>query len=472
MNHRAGSWIDLAAAAHRRMRRPTAPVAALGRYTIFLRRQHREDGVPAEPRCVRGSQTFHGGRKGTLCVLLFCVLLIGLDPGSRAGEGDGGSAGVATLPAPLLLHPEDDALISPVLARSGVLFSWVAVPGAISYRLEWVFDGSANEVTVTETTHLMSLPYPSGTRVAWRVTAIHEAGPPGVMSETRAFFIESGDRPTPTPQATPTPPAFFLAPPQLAAPEDGAQFSAEEVRQGILLEWTAVAGSFGYRVNFTVDGIPQLPQHTGRTSSVLSLEVDHAVTVRWAVQALGGSGQAGNSSTSWSFHVAEPSETPTPVPVSQVLDPPHLLSPSDQAWIQMGDALSGVEFSWSEVTGAASYVLQVRRGEAPEIVRETGEPSISVLFATIEEVDLLWAVTTVNAAGVAGPYSPPRAFRIRFGEPGDLDLTGTVGGKDLFLFSSMWGSGEDDALLLRADLDGDGFVTGSDLLLFRTISGH
>ena len=352
-----------------------------------------------------------------------------------------------------------------------MLFSWVSVPGAASYRLEWVFDGSASEVTVTETTHLTPLPYPSGTRVDWHVTAIDQISTPGATSETRAFFIGSSTALTPTPQPTPTPPAFFLAPPELLAPEDGAQFSVEELQQGIVLRWTPVAGSFGYRVNFTVDGIPQPPQHIGRTSLILSLTVDRATTIQWAVQALGGDGQAGNSSGTRSFYVAGPGQTVTPQPAQQGLDPPDLLSPDDRAWIRVEDAFSGVEFRWSEVTGAASYVLQVRRGEEIESVKETGESSISALFAITEESDLFWTVATVDDAGITGPYGSARLLRVRFGDPGDLDLNGRVDSKDLYLFSSIWMPRKDHPLLRRADLDGDGLVAGTDLLRFQEISG-
>ena len=95
----------------------------------------------------------------------------------------------------------------------------------------------------------------------------------------------------------------------------------------------------------------------------------------------------------------------------------------------------GLPFHWTEIEGAVGYVLQIWRADDVELFTYSGQPTISVFLNVSQETDLLWSVATVNRAGVAGAYGPARVLRVRLAEPGDLDLTGTMNAKDLYLFS-------------------------------------
>ncbi|MFH1742161.1 MAG: hypothetical protein ABIH23_24420 [bacterium] len=411
-----------------------------------------------------------------LCIWLSCLVLVGTAVAAPSGESADVRARTMGLSAPYLLAPADGAQISVLEAWSGVLFSWAPIAGAASYQLEWIVYGVSTKVTVTGTSLFKSLQYSSGTRLDWRVRALDENGSPGAASETRALYIGIAATPTPEPQATPTPTPQALTSPELLAPDDGIQYTAEEMQEGVTLEWTAVRGSTNYHVSLVANGIPQPPIETDDATCLLSLTVDGSITLRWAVQAIGSDGQLGPSSISRTIEVSAPTGTPTPTPVPPILQPPELISPANLIWIHREELSAGIEFHWTEVSGAAGYALQIRQDESIKLSQHTSESRIVVSVDLSGDVDLIWAVATVNSGGVAGSYSPGRALRVRSGNPGDLDLNGKMDAKDLYWFSSVWASSEESPVRLRADLDGDYFVSRSDLLQLTgiavSLSGH
>ncbi len=366
------------------------------------------------------------------------------------------------LPAPLPIVPEDGEFVSPAEAYSGVLFSWAPVSGADLYEIRWQIGETTIEKEVVQSSVLKPFMYPMGTEVAWEVTAIDVNGLPGTPSKSRSFTIGTEG---PAPEPTPTP-SSFLSAPTLVSPESGERFSTTAAAEGITLRWLAVAGSFGYQLHVSVNGVPHSPEYVnGTTYEFVPAEPTPSV-IRWAVQALGGTGQAGPVSETRSFEIvaAGPTPTPTATPTPGLLQPPTLLSPGPSEWITLDHAFSGVDFEWERVSGAATYEFHVRRDETTQVFREIDTNSTNVIFAFTEEVDLFWSVAAVNSVGVAGAYAPYRKIRVRLGMPGDMDLNNRIEAKDLSLFSFVWKTEEGTALRSRADLNDDGAITQMDLV--------
>lgn len=94
------------------------------------------------------------------------------------------------------------------------------------------------------------------------------------------------------------------------------------------------------------------------------------------------------------------------------LPAPVLVSPPDNLVLRIG-ANPRVEFSWQPVQGAARYRVQVARSRlfsAPEIDASRDTPDAAA--AVSAEGVFYWRVAAVSPAGVEGPFSPFRRFRV------------------------------------------------------------
>ncbi|HEX6288205.1 MAG TPA: FG-GAP-like repeat-containing protein [Herpetosiphonaceae bacterium] len=86
---------------------------------------------------------------------------------------------------------------------------------------------------------------------------------------------------------------------------------------------------------------------------------------------------------------------------------PTLLSPPHDATVAQP-----VTFDWSDVTGAASYTIQIDDSStftAPQIVSQSVTAS-TFTASSLPATRLWWRVRGVNSAGVAGPWSVTRRF--------------------------------------------------------------
>ncbi|HPO08956.1 MAG TPA: hypothetical protein PLZ55_09840 [bacterium] len=396
---------------------------------------------------------------GSGIALLFCgITMLALSGVLFAVAAAESYAQGGPLPAPFPLAPTNGKVITRVEALGGVMFSWTAVEGAQSYVLQLNILGTLQQYPSTGTYQFISLNYASGTSVEWTVWALDSSGIEGAHSAVRSFLIGSTVTPTPTPVGTPTPSAV----PELLEPQEGATFTTDQLREGIQLNWTAISGASGYRINLTLDSVPVPPRYAERPPFQLVLDLNQAGTIRWAVQILGSYGEPGVSSGSRLILVVKGAATPTPTPV--LPDAPQLLSPEDRAWIRSSEWVNGVGFRWTEVTGAIRYALQVQSKARVEYCQETTQSSAQVVLDLLAERDLFWSVASVNVAGATGSYAPARKIRVRLGAPGDLNITGTMEAIDAYLFSSTWADDGSTSLFHRADLDGDGTVTRTDLL--------
>jgi hypothetical protein len=105
----------------------------------------------------------------------------------------------------------------------------------------------------------------------------------------------------------------------------------------------------------------------------------------------------------------EPVAAPTPTPVT--LTAPSLLSPAADARFAPGTTIN---FDWSDVSGAATYTIQVSTSStfSTTVLNQTVTPS-QYSTSTLPTADLYWRVRANDASGKAGPWSSTRQFRIK-----------------------------------------------------------
>ena len=101
-----------------------------------------------------------------------------------------------------------------------------------------------------------------------------------------------------------------------------------------------------------------------------------------------------------------PQSTPTTLPA------PSLLAPSSDAQFAPG---STINFDWGEVTGAASYIIQIDDSDtfpSPLIVNQT-TPGSQFATSTLPERRMWWRVRAVDASGTLGAWSAVRRFEVK-----------------------------------------------------------
>ena len=104
--------------------------------------------------------------------------------------------------------------------------------------------------------------------------------------------------------------------------------------------------------------------------------------------------------------------TPSATPPGPTPAAPALVRPARDARFSPGQSIT---FDWSDVTGAASYTLQIDDASnfsAPQIVSQTVALS-SYVTSTLPARRMWWRVRANDAAGNPGPWSSARRFEVR-----------------------------------------------------------
>jgi hypothetical protein len=122
----------------------------------------------------------------------------------------------------------------------------------------------------------------------------------------------------------------------------------------------------------------------------------------------------GNSSQSASVTLtpgAAPTPAPTPPPTT-TLPAPSQITPAADARFLPG---TNVTFDWSDVTGAASYTIQVSDSTSfpsPLIVGQTVTAS-QFSTSTLPTKTMWWRVRANNSSGAPGAWSSARRFEVK-----------------------------------------------------------
>jgi hypothetical protein len=109
---------------------------------------------------------------------------------------------------------------------------------------------------------------------------------------------------------------------------------------------------------------------------------------------------------------APPTPAPTATPPPSTLPAPSLITPAADARFAPG---TNITFDWSDVTGAASYTIQIDDSNsfpAPLIVGQTVTAS-QFSTATLPTQTMWWRVRANNASGNPGSWSSVRRFEVK-----------------------------------------------------------
>ena len=109
-----------------------------------------------------------------------------------------------------------------------------------------------------------------------------------------------------------------------------------------------------------------------------------------------------------------PSPTPAPTatpPPTTTLPAPSQISPAADSRFLPG---TNITFDWSDVSGAASYTLQIsdQTSFSPLIVNQTVTAS-QFSTSTLPTKTMWWRVRAVNSSGTAGAWSGARRFEVK-----------------------------------------------------------
>jgi hypothetical protein len=94
------------------------------------------------------------------------------------------------------------------------------------------------------------------------------------------------------------------------------------------------------------------------------------------------------------------------------LPAPSQIAPAADARFTPGTSIT---FDWSDVTGAASYTIQIDDSEtfpAPLVLDQTITPS-QFSTSTLPTTRMWWRVRANNASGNPGTWSPARRFEVK-----------------------------------------------------------
>ncbi|MBD3267438.1 hypothetical protein GF373_12285 [bacterium] len=250
----------------------------------------------------------------------------------------------------------------------------------------------------------------------------------------------------------------------------------------VTLQWDQVIGADAYVVNISVDGIPAVyMQEVSQQSLTAALplkEEDLPSRIDWAVLSKKGEDVARTPRTSHFFvTVSDTLPTGTPIPTAQPtktptpsgLNAPTLLTPADGALITAAEMINGIEFTWSEVTGAANYVLTIYEKNEPVLQQTVPTTQYTNYLLPSVQTVYQWDVRAGNGGELS---SPANRFVFTIGEgylptptpyplSADLNADQKANAQDVFLFALSYRTNNP-----AVDFNRDGINTNTDVIYF------
>lgn len=297
--------------------------------------------------------------------------------------------------APTLLSPASDAKVG-----QPITFDWSDVANATRYEIQ--IDDSKNfsapltfsqMVNVSEAT-ITGLP---AQRLNWRVRAFNSAGVAGPFSSSRRF----------TAGAVSTSPA----PASLSAVSVSPSSLVGGNKATGTVTLTSAAPSGGAVVtlssaNPSVAAVPASVTVAAGASSVTFTVTTSAVTANTSVSITATYGGVTRTTTL----TVTPAST-TPPPSSDPLPAPSLVSPAADARFSPG---SSITFDWTDVSGAASYTIQIDDSDnfsSPLVNQSTTASQFTI--NTLPTVRMWWRVRANSTSGTPGNWSSARRFEVK-----------------------------------------------------------
>ncbi|HVI71269.1 MAG TPA: hypothetical protein VM656_07270, partial [Pyrinomonadaceae bacterium] len=103
--------------------------------------------------------------------------------------------------------------------------------------------------------------------------------------------------------------------------------------------------------------------------------------------------------------------TPASTSTTSPLPAPSLISPAADARFSPGTSIT---FDWTDVSGAASYTIQIDDSEtftSPLVNQNTTVSQFTT--STLPTIRMWWRVRANSASGTAGSWSPSRRFEVK-----------------------------------------------------------
>lgn len=324
------------------------------------------------------------------------------------------SGGGVTKTADLTVNPEAPAppptpgtpsLLSPAAdAKVGqpITFDWSDVANATRYEIQ--IDDSKNFTAPLTFSQMVSVSQATITglpaqRLFWRVRAFNSADVAGPFSSSRRFTAGAVSTPPPPPSPTSLS-AVSVSPTSVVG--------GTTAKGTITL--TSGAPSGGALVslssaNPSVAAVPSSVTVAAGASSVTFNITTSAVTANTSV---GITATYNGVSRTTTLTVTPASTTP---PSSDPLPAPSLLSPAADARFSPGTSIT---FDWTDVSGAASYTIQIDDSEnfsSPLVNQSTTASQFTT--NTLPTVRMWWRVRANSSSGTPGSWSSARRFEVK-----------------------------------------------------------
>ena len=305
------------------------------------------------------------------------------------------SSGASSVSATLTVNPlAAPTLQTPANAATAVAqpvaFNWTDVANAVDYEIQ-VDDTStiaapfvASQIVTLSQASIGALP---AQQLWWRVRARNAAGVFGPFSSTFRFTPASGTTVAALSTVTVSPTSVV----------GGASATGT-------VTLTGAAPSGGAVVSLSSsNGAASVPASTtvaaGATTATFAISTSATTT---ATAATLTATYAGISRTA--------TLTVNP-PAAATLPAPSPVAPAVDARFSVGQTIA---FDWSDVTGAASYTIQIDDQDtfASPVVSQSVTAS-NYSSASLPAARMWWRVRAVDASGVAGAWSAARRFEVK-----------------------------------------------------------
>jgi hypothetical protein len=285
--------------------------------------------------------------------------------------------------APTLVSPANGASVALPVA-----LDWSDVSGATSYVIE--IDNSSSmsdplilaQIVTSSQAAIGNLP---AGQLWWRVRAMNSGGT-GPASATRSFTVQSGTAPALS--------SVSLSPATVVGGNSTTgtvTLSAAAPTGGAAVALSDNSSAVSTPASVTVNAGATTGSFTITTTSVTS-STSATITATWN----GVSETAGLTVT----------------PPTSSVGTPSLISPQSDARFSPGQTIT---FDWSDVSGAASYELQIDDSQSFSVPLTLAQSTTVSRFSTnsLPELRMWWRVRAVSSSGAKGAWSAIRRFEVK-----------------------------------------------------------
>ena len=306
--------------------------------------------------------------------------------GSYGGTSAGTTLTVNPLAAPTLQTPANTA----IGVSQPVLFNWTDVNNAVDYEIQ-VDDSStiaapfvANPIVNVSQASIGALP---PQQLWWRVRARNAAGVFGPFSSSFRFTPAAGS-------TTASLSAVAVSPTSVVG---GASSTGT-------VTLTAASPSGGIVVTLT-------SSNATATVPASVVVAQGATTTTFTVTTAAVTAQTAVTITAAANGVSRTATLTVNPPATGALPAPSLASPAADTRFNAGQT---IVFHWSDVTGAASYIIQIddqSTFSSPTVNQTVSTSTYST--STLPPTRMWWRVRAVDSSGVPGAWSAASRFEVK-----------------------------------------------------------